>query len=232
VKSDLPVAGRDVRKKKLNILYRKVNNYYLCNVREGKDTMTAGRPRDFDEGAVLDKAVDLFWKQGYEATNLEQLLATMGMGKGSMYHNFGNKREVFKLALNRFMENFGTWLETELLKAKDPVAFIMKFFRGIPRQGADEHKKGCFLGNTVAELACIDAGLEKVALEHLEKIENTFYKYLKAAQDSGKMKTKADARLIARHLINLWNGINITRRMYPNAKDLMPLIELQLEILK
>jgi TetR/AcrR family transcriptional regulator, transcriptional repressor for nem operon len=107
----------------------------------------------------------------------------------------------------------------------------MKFFRDIPKQGAGEHKKGCFLGNTVAELACIDPGLEKVAVDHLEKIENTFYKYIKAAQDSGKIKSKDDPRLIARHLINLWNGINITRRMYPNSKDLMPLIEMQLRIL-
>jgi TetR/AcrR family transcriptional repressor of nem operon len=194
--------------------------------------MTAGRPKVFDEAAVLDKAVDLFWKQGYEATNLEQLLAAMGMGKGSMYHNFGNKREVFKMALNRFMANFGTWLETEIAKAKDPIAFVMKFFRDISMQGVGEHKKGCFLGNTVAELACIDPRLEKVAVDHLEKIENTFYKYIRAAQDSGKIKSKDDARLIARHLINLWNGINITRRMYPNSKDLMPLIEMQLRILQ
>jgi TetR/AcrR family transcriptional regulator, transcriptional repressor for nem operon len=80
--------------------------------------MTAGRPKDFDEGAVLDKAVDLFWKQGYEATNLEQLLAAMGMGKGSMYHNFGNKREVFKLALNKFMANLVPGLKPKSSKRK------------------------------------------------------------------------------------------------------------------
>jgi TetR/AcrR family transcriptional regulator, transcriptional repressor for nem operon len=191
--------------------------------------MTAGRPKDFDEGVVLDKAIDLFWKQGYEATNLEQLLRAMGMGKGSMYHNFGNKREVFKLALTRFIQNFSVWFETEIAKSKDPVAFIKEFFRSIPRQDIDEHKKGCFLGNTVAELACIDPGLEKLAASCLEKIEGIFYKYIKAAQQSRKIRSKEDARLLARHLINLWNGINITRRMYSNAKDLLPLVEMQLK---
>ena len=193
--------------------------------------MTAGRPRDFDEEVVLDKAMELFWKQGYEATSLEQLLTAMGMGKGSMYHNFGNKREVFKLALNKFIKNFSSWFESEISKAKDPIVFIKEFFRNIPKQGAEDHKKGCFLGNTVAELACIDSGLEKEAAEHLEKIEQTFYKYIKEAQLTGKIKSKEDARLLARHLINLWNGINITRRMYPHTKDLMPLVEMQLKVL-
>jgi len=194
--------------------------------------MTAGRPRDFDEEVVLAKAMELFWKQGYEATSLEQLLTAMGMGKGSMYHNFGNKRDVFKLALKKFIQTFGGWLEAEISKAKDPIVFIKEFFRSIPKQGVEVHKKGCFLGNTVAELACIDSGLEKEAAEHLEGIEQTFYKYIKEAQLTGKIKSKEDARLLARHLINLWNGINITRRMYPQTKDLMPLIEMQLKALR
>jgi TetR/AcrR family transcriptional regulator, transcriptional repressor for nem operon len=193
--------------------------------------MNPGRPKDFDESFVLDKAVDIFWRQGYEATSLEQLLDAMKMGKGSMYHNFGNKREVFRLSLDRFMHNFSTGFTTEISAAKDPIEFIRDFFLSIPKQGTNDHKKGCFLGNTVAELACIDPGLEKMAIEHLTKIEQTFFKYIKEAQGSGKLKSKEDAKLLARHLINLWNGLNITRRMYQNPKDLLPLVQLQLKVL-
>src|SRR5687767_2793996 len=105
--------------------------------------MSAGRPKDFDENVVLDKAIDLFWKQGYEATNLDQLLAVMKMGKGSMYHNFGNKREVFKLALNRFMHNFSTSFSAEISRSKDPVKFIKGFFMSIAKQEETDHHKGC-----------------------------------------------------------------------------------------
>lgn len=194
--------------------------------------MSAGRPKDFDDDVVLDRAVDIFWRQGYEATSLEQLLEAMKMGKGSMYHNFGNKREVFRLALNRFMQKFAAWFTSEIESSKDPVEFIRSFFLSIPKQGVNEHQKGCFLGNTVAELACIDPGLEKLATEHLAKIEQTFYIYIKEAQANGKLKSKEDPKLLARHLINLWNGINITRRMYPNPKDLTPLIVFQLKALQ
>ena len=91
--------------------------------------MTAGRPKDFDETAVLDKAIDIFWKKGYEATSLEELLAAMGMGKGSMYHNFGNKREVFKLALNRFNQKFGGWLEDGTGEGKRSDCFYKGIFQ-------------------------------------------------------------------------------------------------------
>ena len=192
---------------------------------------TAGRPKEFDEGMVLDKAVDIFWRQGYEATSLDQLLAAMKMGKGSMYHNFGNKREVFRIALDRFMYNFTTWFTTEIAKSKDPIDFIRDFFLAIPKQDMSDHRKGCFLGNTVAELACIDPGLEKVAVKHLETIEKAFYTYIKQAQSSGRLKSKENAKLLARHLINLWNGLNITRRMYPDPHELLPLIRFQLSTL-
>src|SRR6187551_3785824 len=101
-----------------------VNKITFVPLDHKNERMTAGRPKDFDEEVVLDKAMELFWKQGYEATSLEQLLTAMGMGKGSMYHNFGNKRAVFKLALNKFIKNFGSWFESEVSKAKDPIAFI------------------------------------------------------------------------------------------------------------
>lgn len=194
--------------------------------------MSAGRPKDFDEGVVLDKAVDLFWRQGYEGTSLEQLLDAMKMGKGSMYHNFGNKREVFKLALSRFMHNFTVSFSNEIAKSKDPISFIADFFLKVPTQDVIDHRKGCFLGNTVAELACIDKGLEQIAVANLGIMEETFYKYIKEAQGSGRLKTKEDARLLARHLINLWNGLNITRRMYQSPKDLNPLIKFQLRVLQ
>lgn len=194
--------------------------------------MKAGRPKDFDEGVVLDKAVDIFWRQGYEATSLEQLLGAMKMGKGSMYHNFGNKRKVFRLALDRFMQNFNIWFISEISNAKDPIVFIRDFFLTIPKQGNSDHRKGCFLGNTVAELACIDPGLEKLAVEYLTRIEQTFYKYIKDAQANGRLKSKEDAKLLARYLINLWNGLNITRRMYQNPGDLTALVQLQLKVLQ
>ncbi|MFD0730317.1 TetR/AcrR family transcriptional regulator [Planotetraspora mira] len=63
-----------------------------------------GRPRGFDADAALDRALEVFWRQGYEGASLSDLTEAMGINKTSMYAAFGNKRELFGKALVRYAE--------------------------------------------------------------------------------------------------------------------------------
>ncbi|WP_203976507.1 TetR/AcrR family transcriptional regulator [Planotetraspora silvatica] len=63
-----------------------------------------GRPRGFDADAALDRALEVFWRQGYEGASLSDLTEAMGINKTSMYAAFGNKRELFGKALARYAE--------------------------------------------------------------------------------------------------------------------------------
>lgn len=192
----------------------------------------AGRPQIFDEDEVLDKATNLFWTKGYEATATDDLLEVMGIGKSSFYHAFGGKRELFEKILERFVNHSVEALLKELATTKHPVQAIKDFFRGIAHHSDKVHQRGCFMGNIIVELANNDRQLEHKAVKKLKKLEYIFFENIKKAQKCGDLKTKEDAAVIARYLINLWNGLNITRRMYPHAEDLLPVIELQLSVLK
>jgi TetR/AcrR family transcriptional repressor of nem operon len=193
--------------------------------------MSAGRPKEFIEDEALEKASHLFWKKGYVATSTEELLKTMKIGKGNMYHNFGNKREVLALVIKKYYEDFEENFTKSTRKSKDPIAFIKSFFRDIAEQKLSAHKSGCFMGNLIAELANTDPGMQHMAIKVLAKFENVLKSIVHEAQRNGQLKSKEDPTVLARYLLNLWNGINITRRMYPNRKDLLPLIEFQLSIL-
>lgn len=192
--------------------------------------MGAGRPKVFVDAEAIDSAIELFWKNGYEATSTEQLLGAMKMGKGSMYHNFGGKREVFVMAMNKFVNDFFTEFGGAIQQSDRPVEFIKDFFRSLAKESVANHKKGCFMGNTVAELSLVDTSLEKMAIEKLKAIEEGFLTQLKRAKKMGQLGADQDPKLIARHLINLWNGINITRRMYPDSTELKTLIEFNLSL--
>lgn len=61
-----------------------------------------GRPREFDVDAALDRAIELFWRQGYEGTSLTELTEAMGISKPSLYAAFGNKEETFTRAVDRY----------------------------------------------------------------------------------------------------------------------------------
>src|SRR5271168_4809703 len=62
------------------------------------------RPREFEEGAVLDAAVRCFWKQGYEATSVRDQVAHTGITAASLYNAFGDKRALYEKALDHYVE--------------------------------------------------------------------------------------------------------------------------------
>ena len=192
----------------------------------------AGRPAIFDEEKVLDKATDLFWTKGYEATSLDDLLTVMGMGKSSFYHAFGSKKELFEKVMDRFSNEAMLRLVNDLPMDPHPIERIKDFFREIAASDPARHRLGCFMGNTVVGLTNNDKGLSARAIRRLEGMEELFLLYIRKALTSGGLQTKEDPRVLARYLQTMWNGLNITRRVHPDPAVLLPLIELQLKVLK
>ena len=191
----------------------------------------AGRPRKFDEQDALEQATLLFWKNGYEATSTEDLLEAMGLQRGSFYHAFGSKKKLFQAAIDWHECSFAAF-EKAVTESSDPISMIKSVFMEVANSSQDDHQRGCFLGNTVAELVASDEGLAEKAVSYLKALENMLYEQIKRAQKEGTLKNKTDAKLLARYLLNLWNGINITRRIYSTKSELLPLIEFQLSVLK
>lgn len=193
----------------------------------------AGRPKIFDKKEVIDKAADLFWSKGYEAASTDELLAAMGIGKGSFYLAFPEgKRELFENALDQFNNGSLLRLELALSKTDRPIEHVKRFFREIAQAPKEEHGKGCFMGNTVAELSNVDNQLKLKAVKRLKQLEQLFHDAVKTGQEKGELKTKEDPAILARYLLTMWNGLNITRRMYTDPKLLGSLIELQLKVLQ
>ncbi len=194
--------------------------------------MVAGRKREFNEEEVLECAASLFKSKGYTAASTEDLLEAMNINKGSLYNSFGSKRELFISVLKYYSDKYVRGFILSLEKTKDPIAAIKNSFLDVAGRGdKDSSRQGCFLGNTVVEQASLDEELQTIAAEMLKSLEMVYYKHIKNAQAAGRLKTKQKPRLLARHLTNLWNGINLTARMYSSPKELLPLIKLNLDLL-
>jgi TetR/AcrR family transcriptional repressor of nem operon len=88
------------------------------------------------------------------------------------------------------------------------------------------------MGNTIVELSNIDKPMGNMAIKRLKKMKQLFHDLIKKGQQAGQLQSKEAPTVIARYLITMWNGLNITRRMYPDPDCLLPLIEMQLSILK
>jgi len=190
-----------------------------------------GRPTIYDNKDVLEKAQKVFWTKGFTATSLEDILEAMGIGSGSFYNAFkGGKKELFKKAINQRREAFKHF-EEAVDKSDAPIEMIKEFFRSMAKADRQTHLQGCIIANTVVEMASLDNELEDEAVDILKDVEKFYTRVIEQAQKNGTLKNQTDPVILGRYLITLWNGLNVTRRMYPDNKILSKQIEMQLEII-
>ena len=192
----------------------------------------SGRPKIFNEEEVIQKAIDVFWKKGYEASSTEELLSAMGIGKSSFYLAFkGGKKELFEKAMKQRSDQALQRLEKGLEESENKIEFLKSLFRNIADTKSNRYLNGCLLGNSIAELSNTNEELKIKASSLLLKLELVFLKIIKEAQAAKKIKSREDPEMLARYLLTIWNGLNISVRMHPDPKFLKPLIEKQLELL-
>ncbi|HET6970483.1 MAG TPA: TetR/AcrR family transcriptional regulator [Phenylobacterium sp.] len=89
--------------------------------------MAGGRPRAFDADEALDRALEVFWRQGYEGTALSDLTAAMGINRPSLYATFGNKEALFRKVLDRYADGPAAFAARalELPRARDVVEALV-----------------------------------------------------------------------------------------------------------
>lgn len=190
-----------------------------------------GRPTIYDNNNVLEKAQQVFWKKGFTATSLEDILQVMGIGSGSFYNAFkGGKKEVFKKAISQRREAFKRFEEV-VSRSEDPIKLIKDFYRSIAKDDRQTHLQGCIIVNTVVEMASLDEELEKETVVILKEVEQFYVRTIEKAQKEGTLKNQTDPQILGRYLITFWSGLNVLRRMYPDREILIKQIEMQLEII-
>jgi TetR/AcrR family transcriptional repressor of nem operon len=193
----------------------------------------AGRPKQFDEKEAIRKATEVFWKRGYEAASTEDLLAAMGIGKGSFYLHFKEgKKELYQRSLDLFSDDAMKRFNEKLKETDDEILFLKKFILSHADYTNEQKQKGCYLGNSIVEMSGIDPKIEAHAGALMDKLENAFQGVIERAQKSNKLTNRMDAKLLAKYLINLRNGINVTMRTEKNKESLTNVLNLSLEILK
>src|SRR5690606_37524131 len=113
-----------------------------------------GRPREFDETEVLDAAVDCFWEHGYEATSTRELADRMGLTGASLYNAFGDKRTLYRKALDHYIETSFEERVRRLEGRLPPRQAIGAFFAEIIQRSLDDdRRRGCMLVNSALEVA-------------------------------------------------------------------------------
>ena len=171
-------------------------------------SMSQGRPLEFDPHLALQRALELFWCRGYEATSLQELLTTMGISKSSFYQAFGSKHELFERCLKAFRERQVDRMNTALEQAPSGKTFLRNMLLAAAREAAStEYPKGCLIMNTATEFSGRDAVVADLVGEGARQFAGVFRSAIERAQTDGEIAPGKDAEILARYVVSTMSGL-------------------------
>jgi TetR/AcrR family transcriptional repressor of nem operon len=175
--------------------------------------MNAGRPRAFDETEVVERAMQLFWLNGYRATGLTELLEHIGISRQSLYDTFGNKRGLFKRVIEHYratrLSEALALLEREGSHVEN-VKAVVKYFEQL---ALDAQCRGCLVANTLVELGRENGDIADLLRETLELLQNSLQHSLEAARRAGELPKNKSPEKIAHALTNATIGLAVTGKL-------------------
>ena len=188
------------------------------------------RTKGFETGDALDAAMQLFWRKGYAATSLRDLLDGMGIGYGSFYNAFGDKHALFLASLDRFRELRTSWID-EVLEDSGLGGIEEVFRRTVDGLVGFEPRRGCLLANTAVELGPHDAEVAAKISRYVRHTEAVFERAVIRAQEAGEIPADRHPRAMACFLVNTLHGLRVLARVGTDRAVLEDAVRVALDVL-
>ncbi len=170
-------------------------------------------PKGYNREEVLDRAIELFRRQGYSATSTAELVEELGMNRKSMYAEFGSKQELFEAALDRYSEINLSRVLAPIEAPEANAQTIRDAFLGYASASESKFRGlGCLMANTAVERAALDPGSAKYVDAYLDRLTKGFRNALENAQRDGDVSKDANLGDIAAHFVNAVVGISALLR--------------------
>ncbi|KJD45836.1 TetR/AcrR family transcriptional regulator [Paenibacillus terrae] len=189
------------------------------------------RSKEFEVNAVLDKAMMLFWEQGYEKTSMSDLVKHMGIHRRSLYDTFGDKHSLFLQAMDRYINKVEVTLTGEVKQSKTATEALQIIFRFMvfDEEGSPS---GCLMVNSVTELAARDSDVDTKSIESFAITEQMFEQIILWGQRDGEFTSDYDAKEMAEYLHTLSVGIRVMGRASIDKEKLFRIVDVSTKLLR
>ena len=190
------------------------------------------RPREFDPETVREKAMQVFWAKGYEATSLDDLCVATQLNRSSLYAYFGDKRALFLETLDRYGERAVKRVSTALsqpLPIREAVAAFLAEM--IDQIVAGPGRSGCFIGNCSAEVARHDRAAAARVRRNLQRVEAAFRDGFARAKARGELAADADIDALARFFVASTQGLRLMGKSTADREVLRDIAKVMLHTL-
>jgi AcrR family transcriptional regulator len=169
--------------------------------------MAGGRPRAFDTDAALDRALDVFWRQGYEGTALSDLTAAMGINRPSLYAAFGNKEDLFRKVLDRYVGGPGAYAADalNLSRARDVVERLV--YGAIDLTAGPDTPRGCLYVRNTQACAPESESVRQEVISRRQASTAALRQRLERARSEGDLPADCDPAALAHFVMTITDGI-------------------------
>ena len=175
--------------------------------------MMAGRPKQFDEQEVLDRAMELFWLRGYEGLGLSELLEHMGISRQSLYDTFGSKRELFIRAVEHYRATRLSQALALLEREGSPVENVKAVLHFFEELALDGRCRGCLVANALVEMGPHDEEIAALLGETLELLRKGIEEALQEARERGELSESKSPPELSRALTNAILGLAVMGKL-------------------
>lgn len=191
------------------------------------------RTKEFDPDLALDRAMELFWVRGYEATGVADLVGHLGIARASLYATFGSKAELYRRALDRYCERQAGPV-IDALEEPGPVlpriTAMLEHLAAVPE--TDGERRGCLVVNAAMERVPVDALVTERIVEHLDKDVDVLTRALARAQQQGELNAEQDPRAMARFVVATIQGLRVVGKATARSDVLRDVVAVALRALR
>ncbi|MEQ1566428.1 MAG: TetR/AcrR family transcriptional regulator [Myxococcota bacterium] len=189
------------------------------------------RPPSFDPDQALDAALHLFWRRGWAATSIDELVAATGVPRYSLYARWTDKRGLYLAALDRYLGAVASAWLVPLRDDDDPVRAVRAVFRGLRDVVVDDPERlGCFVLNTMIELGH-DPEMHAVVRGVLDQVQGAWRDTLARAVHTGQLPPDEPVEARAAHLAMSMQALLLQARAAPSPEAIDQFVALTLAFL-
>jgi TetR/AcrR family transcriptional repressor of nem operon len=172
------------------------------------------------------QAVELFSSKGYSETSMEDIVKATGVSRYGLYGTFGNKRELFEQALDRYADSMGKQAFLKLLEPDASLENIRAIFtERVLDMCNHKENKGCLFIHTAMELAPQDEDLRAVLQKFMGRMSKLFSVGLESAKAKGEVRQELNVKAAGELLTSTMFGLAVLGRTGFSQETLDGIVE-------
>lgn len=190
------------------------------------------RTKNFDRSEVLEKAKNLFWKQGFHATSMQNLVDHLGINRASLYGEFGGKNQLYEEALSTYRNEGFEYLKQKLNETKSAREAIKNLFlEAVTSSCQDQDRKGCFVVNCTTEYFPKHQEILSELLDQKSNFQTLIAETLKQGVSSGELPESLNVNELSAYLYTFFSGLKVISKVNQDPKELEQTVEVGLSVL-